>query len=1208
MNNRFATSQFWKAAFFAFLKLDTCVQSWGTTFVWKGGGARGGKNSLGIKTALQCAMVAAMLSAALNIRAASGTWNVDAAGNWSTAGNWTPAAVPGTAAGDTVGLTFDLTATRTVTMDTTSRTVGTLNIGDPGASYFGYTLTNSGGASLTFNNSGSAAKLVQTATTASDVITVPITLSDNLSVSNNSTLTLSGIISGAKTISKTGSGTLTLSGVNTFTGGMTNLQGTVSVATIANANVAQPLGAVSSVTLGSSGQNATLEYTGATSTNNLAFILATNGTGTFQVDNAGTILMRTVAITGGGGLIKTGAGTLTTASAHDTYFGNTTVNAGILRVDFDSDPNTTYYLNGGILVNNSGTFDRPIIVTADGSGFDGMSAHWYSGALSSSGGNYTLNINISSVANNLTMSGTVNPGPGLTLLLDVQKGSVILANSTVFATNTVSLQLESAATNDMNKFNATFGALSGSGTVSDTGGGGGATTVLTLAGTNSATFSGVIENGTKTTALVKTNTGTQTFSGANTYTGGTTISGGTLGLGANNVFADSGALTLNGGMLSTRGYSDTLGALTLQNSSAIKLGTNTSGTITFASATYTGGTLTVSNWSGTGAQSGTADKIFITAAPSATFLTNINFTGYQTGAIRLGTGEIVPSGAAVPSKLAITSVNGGSSPTAGTGFSVVVQAQNVYGTVANVSSNTAVTISLNTGSGTLGGTLTGTITAGTSSVTISGVTYTKAESGVVLTATRTSGDNLTAGNSSSFTVNPGALHHFAFAAIGTQTYASAFNVTITAQDANNNTVTSFTNTVDLSTTASTISPTVSASFSSGARTESVTVTLAGAGKTITATKSGGSETGTSASFTVSKVTLTGTANNTNRVYGAANPNFTASYSGFVNGDTVSVIQSTPSFSTSATSGSSVAGSPYSITVTNGTLSATNYSFSFVSGQLTITPANSALAVSSSANPSPTTSNVTYTATVTAVSPASGTPTGTVQFLADGTALGSPATLSGGIASVSSSSLSHGTHTIAAQYAGDGNFFGSTNSLGTNQVINSQPVATTDQLQRYKNSSVKVRVATLLANDTDPDSDALTFNSVSATSASGGTNVVHGVWISYAPPAGFTNADSFSYIIADSGGLQATGTVSITILVDNTQSQNIGSIDNLGNGSSLIHFSEIPGRTYTVQYTTNLVTPNWQSLGTAAADTFGKIDFTDSPATNSPPRFYRSTYP
>lgn len=165
-----------------------------------------------------------LLSGALSARAASGNWNVNAAGNWSTAANWSPVVVPGTAAGDVVGLTYNITAACTVTIDSTSRTVGTLNIGDSGSPFYAYTLAASGGAGLTFNNSGSTATLVQATTTAADSISAPLTLAANLSVSNSSTLTLSGIIGdggAGKGLTKTGPGTLTLSGANTYSGGTT---------------------------------------------------------------------------------------------------------------------------------------------------------------------------------------------------------------------------------------------------------------------------------------------------------------------------------------------------------------------------------------------------------------------------------------------------------------------------------------------------------------------------------------------------------------------------------------------------------------------------------------------------------------------------------------------------------------------------------------------------------------------------------------------------------------------------------------------------------------------------------------------------------------------------------------------------------------------------------------------------------------------------
>src|SRR5439155_17711418 len=69
-----------------------------------------------------------------------------------------------------------------------------------------------------------------------------------------------------------------------------------------------------------------------------------------------------------------------------------------------------------------------------------------------------------------------------------------------------------------------------------------------------------------------------------------------------------------------------------------------------------------------------------------------------------------------------------------------------------------------------------------------------------------------------------------------------------------------------------------------------------------------------------------------------NPGFTVTYAGFVNSDDANVLSGAPELSTAADTSSSVGGSPYTITVTNGTLSATNYDFTFVAGQLTITQA------------------------------------------------------------------------------------------------------------------------------------------------------------------------------------------------------------------------------------------------------------------------------
>jgi len=92
------------------------------------------------------------------------------------------------------------------------------------------------------------------------------------------------------------------------------------------------------------------------------------------------------------------------------------------------------------------------------------------------------------------------------------------------------------------------------------------------------------------------------------------------------------------------------------------------------------------------------------------------------------------------------------------------------------------------------------------------------------------------------------------------------------------------------------------------------------------------------SLTINPAPLTVTANNASRAVGAANPTFTASYSGFVSGDSASVLSGAPTLTTTATT-SSPAGL-YPITVAQGTLAAANYTFTFVNGTLSVIQAPS----------------------------------------------------------------------------------------------------------------------------------------------------------------------------------------------------------------------------------------------------------------------------
>jgi predicted outer membrane repeat protein len=89
-------------------------------------------------------------------------------------------------------------------------------------------------------------------------------------------------------------------------------------------------------------------------------------------------------------------------------------------------------------------------------------------------------------------------------------------------------------------------------------------------------------------------------------------------------------------------------------------------------------------------------------------------------------------------------------------------------------------------------------------------------------------------------------------------------------------------------------------------------------------------------LTVTPAPLTITANNQTKVYGTALPTLTASYTGFVNGDTSANLTTLPTVTTTATPASHVDGSPYAITASGAVDD--DYAISYVAGNLTVTPA------------------------------------------------------------------------------------------------------------------------------------------------------------------------------------------------------------------------------------------------------------------------------
>jgi hypothetical protein len=95
---------------------------------------------------------------------------------------------------------------------------------------------------------------------------------------------------------------------------------------------------------------------------------------------------------------------------------------------------------------------------------------------------------------------------------------------------------------------------------------------------------------------------------------------------------------------------------------------------------------------------------------------------------------------------------------------------------------------------------------------------------------------------------------------------------------------------------------------------------------------------------------------------------------------------------------------------------------------TVNRAATTTTLSPSANPAVGGQPVTFTATVTAVAPGAGTPTGTVTLLDGNTVLGTAALGADGRATFTTTFAAASSHALAAIYNGDGNFLGSAQTV------------------------------------------------------------------------------------------------------------------------------------------------------------------------------------
>jgi len=278
----------------------------------------------------------------------------------------------------------------------------------------------------------------------------------------------------------------------------------------------------------------------------------------------------------------------------------------------------------------------------------------------------------------------------------------------------------------------------------------------------------------------------------------------------------------------------------------------------------------------------------------------------------------------------------------------------------------------------------------------------------------------------------------------------------------------------------------------------------------------------------------------------------------------------------------------------------NYAASTNSLTQVVNPATTSVGVGSSALTNGYHDAVNFTATLpTAAS-------GSVTFLTNGAVLSTSNLVSGVAVSLTITNLPRGTNIITAQYAGDSNYLGSTNSI--NQIVtNHPPVAVVMTVTRDAGVDLGIALSEIATNWTDADGDPVYLTAVNMVSTNG-INLAASNWVyitngsvvtieatNLSSFLAYTNgpsvADQLSYSISDGQGGTNVGYINIVLATNSLVGTNsIASITN-GNPTTITAYGVL-GASYATERATNLAPADWVILGTNAVGTNGVITVSD----------------
>jgi hypothetical protein len=163
----------------------------------------------------------------------------------------------------------------------------------------------------------------------------------------------------------------------------------------------------------------------------------------------------------------------------------------------------------------------------------------------------------------------------------------------------------------------------------------------------------------------------------------------------------------------------------------------------------------------------------------------------------------------------------------------------------------------------------------------------------------------------------------------------------------------------------------------------------------------------------------------------------------------------------------------------------------------------------------------------------------------------------------------------------------TDNLGVDGTItvNRAPAASDKPYSRQKGVSLKIAKSDLMVGTSDPDSgDSVSFDALASNGTQGATVTQDANYIYYEPVN--DNNDTLQYRVKDTRGGFTTKNIPISVVGGDGQGQIVA----VTGGTVTVSFAGVPGYTYQIQRSTNLV--DWATLVTTNAPGNGVFEWTD----------------